>query len=67
VTGKIATVLQMISVLWVLLKWDAGPAERAFLACTIAAAICTGVSGLLYVYDGVRQLSSHPTSLATKQ
>lgn len=64
--GKIATVLQMICVLWVLLKWDDGSVERWFMACTIAAAVCTGVSGLLYVYDGVRQLSSHPTSLATK-
>jgi CDP-diacylglycerol--glycerol-3-phosphate 3-phosphatidyltransferase len=65
--GKIATVFQMISVVWVLLKWNEKQGERWFLAWTIGAAICTGVSGLLYVYDGVRQLSSHPTSLATKQ
>jgi hypothetical protein len=30
------------------------------------AAICTGVSGLLYVWDGVKQLGSHPTSSPTK-
>jgi hypothetical protein len=25
----------------------------------ISAAICTGISGLLYVWDGSRQLSAH--------
>ena len=31
-------------------------------ALTIASAICTGISGLLYVWDGSRQLSAHPSS-----
>ncbi|MGA2656611.1 MAG: CDP-alcohol phosphatidyltransferase family protein [Verrucomicrobiota bacterium] len=56
--GKIATVLQMIVVLWSLLKWDG---KRLLYLC-LGAAICTGISGLLYVWDGVLQLSAHPAS-----
>jgi CDP-diacylglycerol--glycerol-3-phosphate 3-phosphatidyltransferase len=60
--GKIATVFQILSVLWILLKWDRGAGERWFGLWAMAAALCTGASGLLYVLDGVRQLSSHPAS-----
>lgn len=61
--GKVATVLQMVAVLWVLLKW-----HGAWLAAlTVAAAVCTGGSGLLYVWDGVRQLSASPSSSPTPQ
>lgn len=57
--GKLATVLQMITVVWTLNKWS-----DAWLPCwTLAAAICTAISGLLYVLDGMRQLSASPTSL----
>lgn len=57
ILGKVATVLQMIVVLWVLLKW------RGWLPVwTVSAAVCTGISGLLYLWDGTRQLSAHPTS-----
>jgi CDP-diacylglycerol--glycerol-3-phosphate 3-phosphatidyltransferase len=56
--GKMATVLQMIVVLWVLLKWD----EKWLPCWTFGAGISTGISGLLYVWDGSRQLSAHPTS-----
>ena len=59
--GKIATVLQMIVVLWILLKWD----KNWLSIWIICAASCTGISGLLYVWDGVRQLSAHPASSAT--
>lgn len=59
--GKVATVLQMTTVLWVLLKWNSEWLEVWMLG----AALFTGTSGLLYVWDGVRQLSSHPTSSAT--
>ena len=62
--GKLATVLQMICVIWILLKWDSLLNETWFTIWTISAAVCTGVSGLLYVLDGVKQLSAHPTSLA---
>jgi cardiolipin synthase (CMP-forming) len=56
--GKVATVLQMAVVLWIMLKWD----ENWLRALTLGTAICTGISGLLYVWDGSRQLSAHPSS-----
>jgi len=58
ILGKVATVLQMVVVLWVLLKWQ----QHWLPVWTIGAAVCTGVSGLLYVWDGSRQLSAHPSS-----
>src|SRR6266404_2550926 len=61
IVGKIATVLQMIVVLWILLKWE----KRWLSIWIVSAAVCTGISGLLYVWDGVRQLSAHPASSAT--
>ena len=64
--GKIATVLQIFCVAWILLKWDMRWGEPWFSIWTIGAAVCTGISGLLYVLDGVKQLSSHPTSSPTK-
>jgi CDP-diacylglycerol--glycerol-3-phosphate 3-phosphatidyltransferase len=57
--GKIATVLQMITVVWTLNKWS----DAWLSGWTLAAAICTAISGLLYVLDGMRQLSASPTSL----
>jgi CDP-diacylglycerol--glycerol-3-phosphate 3-phosphatidyltransferase len=61
--GKVATVLQMITVFWTLLKWDASWLEL----WAIGAAVCTGVSGLLYVRDGVRQLGASPSSSPSPQ
>ena len=58
IPGKIATVLQMVVVLWVLLKWE--PKWLSFLI--IGAAGFTGLSGLLYLWDGMRQLGAHPSS-----
>src|SRR5579872_4362173 len=58
VLGKIATVLQMIVVLWVLIKWN----EKWLTVWSLGAAICTGISGLFYLWDGTRQLSAHPAS-----
>jgi cardiolipin synthase (CMP-forming) len=66
-TGKIATVLQMSVVIWILLKWDFGHGALWLKYLELAAAICTGVSGLLYVFDGIKQLGSHPASSATKK
>jgi len=63
ILGKIATVLQMAVVLWILLKWN----TRWLKVWTLGAAICTGGSGLLYVWDGVRQLSAHPSSSAKSE
>ena len=56
--GKASTVLQMAIVLWILLKWP----EKWLWVWIIGAAVCTGGSGLLYVWDGVRQLSAHPAA-----
>lgn len=56
--GKVATVLQMAIILWVLLKWE----RRGLMALMLAAVACTGISGLWYVWDGVRQLGAHPAS-----
>jgi CDP-diacylglycerol--glycerol-3-phosphate 3-phosphatidyltransferase len=61
IVGKVATVLQMTIVLWVLLKWS----DKWLLALTLSAAICTGLSCLLYVWDGVRQMNAHPASSAS--
>src|SRR5512133_724492 len=58
ILGKVATVLQMAVVLWVLLKW--GGKWLPWMA--LGAALCTGISGLLYVLDGMRQMSAHPAS-----
>jgi phosphatidylglycerophosphate synthase len=64
VIGKIATVLQMISAIWVLLKWDAAFGEKWILLWTVTAAALTGVSGIFYVLDGIKQLSASPRSSA---
>jgi cardiolipin synthase (CMP-forming) len=77
VLGKIATVLQMAVVLCILLESQVVeflsrllPAEAKAESCqqilfswlSYGAAVCTGFSGLLYVWDGSRQLSAHPAS-----
>jgi CDP-diacylglycerol--glycerol-3-phosphate 3-phosphatidyltransferase len=67
VVGKVATVLQMAVVIWVLLKWDNGRGEHWIDVLTVSAAVCTGVSGLLYVWDGMQKLSAHPMSAAIKK
>ena len=60
VLGKIATVLQMLMVVGILFKVP----ERWMTGLFYGAAICTGVSGLLYLLDGMKQLSAHPSSNA---
>jgi len=67
VLGKIATVFQMIVVIWILLDWDRDLNARWLAVWTIGAAVFTGLSGLLYVWDAVKQLGAHPASSATKQ
>lgn len=59
--GKVATVMQMFVVLWVLLKWS----PKWLPTWILFTALCTGASGLLYVWDGTRQLSAHPASSPT--
>ena len=60
-SGKIGTVLQMALVLWILLKWTESYAEW-LKTISLGAALFTGISGLLYVWDGMRQLGTHPAS-----
>jgi hypothetical protein len=48
----------MICVLWALLKFS----PRILLLLAIGAAACTAVSGVVYVLEGVRQLSASPSS-----
>jgi len=67
IPGKIATVLQMISLIWILMKWDTEFPPIWFSLWTYGAAICTGISGLLYVWDGMKQLSLHPNSSASPE
>lgn len=62
VTGKIATVFQMVTVSWILLHWD-----FAFHGCflplwILGTGLFTAASGLLYIWDGTQQLGSHPSS-----
>jgi phosphatidylglycerophosphate synthase len=53
-TGKVATVLQMAAIAWVMLQMRIIP--LIYIVC--AAGFFTFVSGVIYVRDGVRQLSA---------
>ncbi len=64
--GKIATVLQMAVVIVILLKWDRGQGEIWLKYLALGAAVCTGISGLLYTWDGMKQLGTHPSSSPTR-
>ncbi|MDR3456972.1 MAG: CDP-alcohol phosphatidyltransferase family protein [Verrucomicrobiae bacterium] len=64
-TGKVATVFQMLAVSWILLRWDF---NRGLLdTWLLGAGLFTGVSGLLYLVDWMRQLGKHPASLPGKK
>jgi CDP-diacylglycerol--glycerol-3-phosphate 3-phosphatidyltransferase len=56
--GKCATVLQIITVIWLVLKWDSAWG----FYWSVGAAVTTGVSGLIYIRDGLRQMSENPSS-----
>ena len=64
IAGKIATVLQMAVVIIILFKWDQ-QSGYWMKVLALSAAIFTGVSGLLYTWDGTKQLGSHPASSPT--
>ena len=53
-TGKVATVLQMVAIGWVMLQLRFLP----LIYIVIAAGVFTLVSGFVYVMDGVRQLQA---------
>ena len=61
-TSKVATVLQMASVLWVLFKWN----ERGLHLVILGTAAFTGVSALIYIFAGMRLLAKHPSSSPMK-
>jgi cardiolipin synthase (CMP-forming) len=67
IIGKVATVLQMMTVLGALFKvrldWLFGLDWLLILA--VGAAFCTAVSGIIYILNGLRQLSASPSSSAT--
>jgi CDP-diacylglycerol--glycerol-3-phosphate 3-phosphatidyltransferase len=64
-TGKLATVFQMLVVGWILLRWDF---EYGLMQLwVLAAGMFTTVSGLFYVWDGMRQLGTHPASSASEK
>jgi CDP-diacylglycerol--glycerol-3-phosphate 3-phosphatidyltransferase len=56
--GKVATVGQMACILWALLKWPAAPLPWMLGA----TAVLTGVAGIRYLADGVRQAGASPSS-----
>ena len=53
-TGKVATVLQMAAIAWVMLQLRFLP----LIYVVAAAGLFTFISGIIYVRDGVRQLQS---------
>ncbi len=53
-TGKVATVLQMIAIAWVMLQFHFLP----LIFVVICAGLFTFISGVVYVMDGVRQLQA---------
>jgi phosphatidylglycerophosphate synthase len=53
-TGKIATVLQMVAIGWVMLQLRFVPT----IYIVVAAGLFTFISGIIYVRDGVRQLQT---------
>lgn len=65
VTGKVATVFQMLAITWILLRWDLLFHGHLLEIWFVGAGLLTGVSGLLYLLDGMKQLSAHPASLPT--
>jgi CDP-diacylglycerol--glycerol-3-phosphate 3-phosphatidyltransferase len=56
--GKAATVFQMAAVLWALFKLN----DRWLYILCVAAALLTGISGLIYLFDGMKQLAKHPSA-----
>ena len=61
-TGKVATVLQMAAIAWVMLQLRFLP----LLYVVIAAGIFTFISGIIYVSDGIRQLQAEGHAHATR-
>jgi CDP-diacylglycerol--glycerol-3-phosphate 3-phosphatidyltransferase len=67
ITGKIATVFQMIVVSWILLRWDFNFHGHLLPVWILGTGLFTAASGLLYIWDGSKQLGSHPASSPTRK
>ena len=63
-TGKVATVFQMVMVVWILLRWDSAFHGTCLRIWILGAGFFTVASGLYYIWDGMQQLGSHPASTA---
>ena len=61
-TGKVATVLQMGAIAWVMLQLRFAPVTFV----VAAAGLFTFISGVIYVMDGVRQLQAGGHANATR-
>ena len=48
-------------------RWDLFFHVYLFRVWLIGAAVFTGVSGILYVFDGMKQLSAHPSSSPSRK
>lgn len=66
-TGKVATVFQMLVVVWILLRWDLVFHGWFLQAWILGAGLFTGISCLQYLFDGMKQLSAHPASSPTQK
>ena len=56
--SKTSAVLQMVTIGWVLCKL---PSTGTFWLA-VAVSVTTGITGLLYVREGIRQFSEHPAA-----
>jgi CDP-diacylglycerol--glycerol-3-phosphate 3-phosphatidyltransferase len=64
-TGKLATVFQMVVVSWILLRWDLLSHGHLLQIWIVGAGLLTAASGLFYIWDGTHQLGKHPSSSPT--
>jgi phosphatidylglycerophosphate synthase len=58
ITGKVATVLQILLVSCAMLKW-----QPVIWHLSLVTAVVTLVSGIQYIRDGIKQLGQSPLSL----
>ncbi len=56
--GKAASVLQMVTVAWALLKWQ----PEALQVLAVATGVCTAISGVVYVLDGTNLFRASPVN-----
>ncbi len=60
IVGKCATFFQMITLGWIMLKVP----QPSFKWVMIAAGVCTFISGIWYIFDGIKQLNLHEAKKA---